>query len=323
MSPSGEVRGYFASGIDITKRSAAERALRNAQQQLQRHAATLRSVTEAIPANIAVFDADQRFRFVNSGFERWLGSPRDAIVGRTMREVLGPDEYERSRPWVERVLIGETVNFEKDFPAPGGARHLAISYIPLWLENGAIDGFIGVAQDISQHKEEASRLLQLIQRDALTGLLNRAGFEGYMERSFQEGRGASLALLYIDLDHFKSINDRHGHPVGDQVLQLFGQRLRHLVRPTDAVARLGGDEFAIVLSGVREAADAHTVAEKVIAAARIPFETDALSLDTSASVGVAFGTDPAANWPDLIRRADAMLYRAKEGGRGRQAGYPG
>lgn len=92
------------------------------------------------------------------------------------------------------------------------------------------------------------------------------------------------------------------------------------MRPTDAVARLGGDEFAIVLSGVRERANAHTVADKIIAAAHAPFEVGSLHLAIGASVGVAFGVDPALGWRDLIARADAMLYRAKKAGRGRQAG---
>ena len=312
----GRIDRYSAVMRDIS-------ASVEAKQQLQRQTAVLMSVTEAIPAIVAVVGADGRYRFVNSGFERWHGTTRDQIIGRTLLEVLGHADYERSQPWIQRALAGESVSFERDYPGRAGALHLALSYIPLRLDSGAIDGFVGVGQDITRHKQEATRLLQMTQRDALTGLLNRAGFEEHLERCLQEGSGATLALLYIDLDHFKPVNDRHGHTVGDQVLQLFAQRIRGLVRPTDAVARLGGDEFAVVLSGVRESANAQTVADKVIAAAHAPFEVGSLLVKIGASVGVAFGADQTTGWGDLLSRADAMLYQAKEAGRGRQAGASG
>lgn len=315
---SGRVARYSAIMRDIS-------AEVQAKEQERRQAATLRSVTEAIPAIVAVVGADGRYRFVNSGFERWCGAPRDAIVGRALIEILGRGEYERSRPWIDKVLAGESVNFEKEYAGNVAARHLAISYIPLWLDSGVVDGFVGVAQDITQHKHEEVRLLQLAQRDALTGLLNRSGFEQYLEAKLRAGveSGSALALLYVDLDHFKPVNDTHGHPVGDAVLQLFAQRLQRVVRPTDAVARLGGDEFAIALAGVREEANAQAVGEKVLAAAKAPFEVGSLTLAIGASVGVAIGADPAVGWQELVARADAMLYQAKSAGRGRLAGVSG
>ena len=311
----GRVARYSAIMRDISEEHAAKEAQ-------QRHAATLRSVTEAIPAFVAVVDANERYRFVNSSFERWMGAKRDTIIGRTVKEVLGPVEYDRSHPWTRRVLAGETVNFEKEYSGPGPARHLAISYIPLWLESGEVDGFVSVAQDITQHKQEEIRLLQLTQRDALTGLLNRAGFEQFLESKLLEnGNAQSIALLYIDLDRFKPVNDTHGHTVGDRVLQQFAQRLSQAVRPTDAVARLGGDEFAIVLTGIKEPTNAHIVADKIVAVAQMPFEVDALAVRIGASVGVAFGADAIAGWRELIARADMMLYQAKAAGRGQHAGF--
>ncbi len=291
-----------------------------ARQEMQRQAATLRSVAEAIPTILAVVGSDGCYRFANSGFERWIGVLREHIIGRSLLEVLGPVDYERSKPWAERALAGETVQFEREYPDHGNPRHLSVSYIPLWLDDGTVDGFVGVAQDITLHRQEEERLLQLTQRDPLTGLLNRAGFEQQMERRMHAGEGATLALLYIDLDHFKPVNDRHGHPVGDILLRLFAQRLSDIVRPTDAVARLGGDEFAILLGGVREAAHAESVANKVVATAQSAFDVDGRVLYIGASVGVAFGADAAIGWRDLVARADARLYQAKEAGRGRHAG---
>jgi diguanylate cyclase (GGDEF)-like protein/PAS domain S-box-containing protein len=307
----GAVRGFYTTGVDITERVATERALRGLS-------ATLRSVTEAIPALVAVVGFDGRYRFVNGAFERWAGARRESILGQTLEQVLGRAEYDRSLPWVERVLAGETVNFEKSYAGRGHALHLDISYIPLW-NHSEVDGFVAVAQDITQHKEEEGRLIRLARRDALTGVLNRAGFEAYLKRKIEDGGAGSLALLYVDLDHFKAVNDQHGHPVGDQVLRLFAQRLENLVRPTDAVARLGGDEFTVGLAGVREHANAETIADKIVAAAAEPFVVGALVLSVGASVGVAFKADDETGWQGLIDRADVNLYKAKAGGRGQHA----
>ncbi|MES2187565.1 MAG: PAS domain-containing protein [Pseudomonadota bacterium] len=290
-----------------------------AREQLQRQTAALRSVIEAIPAIVAVIGNDQRYRFVNRAYERWTGAARDSIVGRTMREALGPLQYERSRERVERVLRGESLSFEKDYPGRHTGSHLSISYAPLWLEDGTVDGFVSMSQDITRHRQEEVRLLQLSQRDALTGLLNRAGIEHALRQTADGGNAKGVALLYIDLDRFKPVNDHYGHAVGDRVLQIFAQRLLGLVRPADHVGRLGGDEFAIVLCGVHQITHASKVAEKVVEATDRPFEVEDLQLSVGVSVGVAFGLEGAGpkNLADFLARGDAMLYRAKEAGRGR------
>lgn len=293
-----------------------------ARQELLRQTNTLRSVTEVVPAQVAVVGADLRYRFINSAFERWHGKRRDEVVGHLLSEVLGEAEHQRSLPMVQRVLAGETVTFEKDFVHRTPASHLSIHYMPLRTESGEVDGFVAMAQDITEHRQEAGRLLALSQRDPLTGLLNRAGLDAYMQRSLAQGGGANMALLYIDLDYFKPVNDTYGHPVGDELLKLFAQRLRSLVRPRDAVARLGGDEFAVVLEQVRELDHARTVAAKIVEAAQAPFELQAATVFVGASVGLAFGVDPAKGAPDLIARADAKLYLAKRNGRGRFQGPP-
>ena len=281
---------------------------------------TLRSVTDAIPSSVAIIGTDMRYRFANSAFERWYGAPRDQIIGRRVPEILGEAEFRRRRPWAMRALAGECVDFELAQSGHDSATHASISYIPLRRDTGEIDGFVAVTQDVTRQQDEKDRLLELSQRDPLTGLLNRAGFERHLDRAAQADPGGSLALLYIDLDHFKPVNDRHGHPAGDQVLKMFAQRLANLVRPTDAVARLGGDEFAIALSGMRDGSNAQAVADKVIVAANTPFHVGTLLLQIGASVGVAFAADAGTGWRALIERADGRLLSAKAAGRGRQAG---
>jgi diguanylate cyclase (GGDEF)-like protein len=234
-----------------------------------------------------------------------------------MDEILDASEAEARHPWAERVLAGEIVNFETASPARRGARHLHVSYVPLRHE-GAVDGYVGVGYDITRHKDEADRLLGLSERDALTGLLNRAGFESFLARVGSASKGDAMAVLYIDLDRFKPVNDSYGHAAGDTVLGTFARRLETLVRPSDAIARLGGDEFAIAMAGVRERARAETIAGAIVEAAARPFEVGRYVVSVGASVGIALG-EPAEDWHALVARADAMLYKAKEGGRGRFA----
>ena len=312
--PSGRVERFSAVMRDIS-------AEVQTRQQEQRQSATLRSVTESIPAMVSVVGNDHRYRLVNSSFENWYATRRTSLVGQHLVDVMGAAEYAHRRPYIERVLAGETVNFERDFADGDKSRHVSVSYIPLRLADGSIDGLVSVAHDITAHKQETGRLRHLSQRDSLTGLLNRAGFDLYLEQQRDTNATASVAMLYIDLDHFKPINDAHGHAVGDQVLKRFAQRLQKLVRPSDAVARLGGDEFIVVLAGVGDAAPARGVADKVVAAAAAPFKVGELRLNVGASVGVALGTMCSPGGGDeLLRRADAMLYRAKQAGRGRHAG---
>ena len=319
IAPDGDVRGFFYIGLDITERFDAEQALRELTREAQSQSDVLRLVTEAIPATVVVVGADGRYRFANGAFERYAGLPRERIIGRTAVEVLGEEEVARRRPYMQRALRGESVTFTLDYARPEGTTWLELSCIPLRLQGEAVDGFVGIAQDITSQRREQDRLTELSQREPLTGLLNRAGFEHFLERQAREGGGASLALLYIDLDRFKPVNDRHGHAVGDHLLQAVAKRLASLVRPTDAVARLGGDEFVILLCGVGRLAIAEAVAQKVVAAVGAPFDVDGERLEIGASVGVAFGVEPGGDWRDLVARADAALYRAKASGRGRHA----
>jgi len=270
----GSVRGFFYIGLDITDRANAERALRTLTQEAQAQSDILRLLTEAIPATVVVVGADGRYRFANGAFERYCGRPRDRIIGHTAVDVLGAAEVARRRPYMKRAFAGESVTFALDYATPEGTTWLELSCIPLQLAGHGVDGFVGIAQDITSQRREQDRLTALSQRDALTALLNRAGFEQFFGRLSDSGQGAALGLLYIDLDRFKAVNDQHGHAVGDRLLQAVARRLAGLVRPTDAVARLGGDEFVILLADVGALAHCDAVADKVVAAVGAPFDVD-------------------------------------------------
>lgn len=256
----------------------------------------------------AVLEIRKRYRLANRQFEAWQQCSRDAIVGHSVEQVIGAAQFQQSLPLALRALAGETLQYEKTILQAGQPRHVSISYIPLRLEDGTVDGLVMVAQDITLHKREAERLLDLSERDVLTGLLNRSGLATYV--AARSAAGDELGVIYVDLDLFKPVNDTHGHAAGDAVLREFAQRLRGLVRPTDAVARLGGDEFVVVLPGLRDAAPANALAGKISEASGLPFEVGSTTVLIGASAGVAFGV-AHEEWQALLARADSALYAVK------------
>jgi diguanylate cyclase (GGDEF)-like protein len=186
-------------------------------------------------------------------------------------------------------------------------------------ELGRLTGFLGVGYDITLQKQAEAKLLQLARSDALTGLANRAHFEEHLAAAIDRSkrRGVAMALLFLDIDHFKAVNDTYGHEGGDTVLKAFAQRLCRLTRTTDLVARLAGDEFVVVLEGSVDQDSVRRIADDVIVAMREPIRIFDTPQTVSVSIGVAL-LDPAATYPDtpLLRRADNALYAAKRGGRG-------
>jgi diguanylate cyclase (GGDEF)-like protein/PAS domain S-box-containing protein len=289
----------------------------NYEKQVATQASILNTIVDEIPASLAILDQDMRYRLVNKVFERWRKMPRQAVIGKTLAEVMGDDEFQRSKPWLERALKGETVSYEKSYP-DRPISLITASYSPMFLEDGTVAGVVTLAHDTTAHSQERERLQRLSERDSLTGLLNRAAFETWLADASAEPDAHDIALLYVDLDHFKPVNDQFGHSAGDAVLREIADRLRALVRPSDVVARIGGDEFAIGLTGIKNLGDAQHIAGKIVAEARRPILVDNRVLRVGASVGVAADASPAqGGGKALIARADEMLYRAKRSGRDR------
>ena len=281
--------------------------------------ARMLSIADALPVMVAFIDCDYRFRFVNSRYEDHFGLERSRIVGKSIVELIGQTAYQTYLPYLLRAAGGETQVFELESHAGLRPVHFLVKLIPQFDETGTLLGYHFIHQDVTDHKVEHQRLSQLVRADALTGLLNRAGFEVEIEDAMQRSRNhlSAMALFYLDVDRFKSINDQHGHLVGDALLRAFAGRLVRAVRSADVVARLGGDEFVVIAEGLRNIDDVRAIAKKVLRAMRAAFELDGITLAITASVGIAAYTGDAMRSEELIKRADAALYRAKNAGRDR------
>jgi diguanylate cyclase (GGDEF)-like protein/PAS domain S-box-containing protein len=296
---------------DVSARRAADDALRASEHRA-------RTIADAMPAAVAYVDRQEVYRFTNSAFDRAFSYAHEIVEGHTVQEVMGAERYACVKPYIDRALAGESVTFERQEPGPVICRYVEVTYIPEFDEsNDAVVGFHAMLQDVSAQRQESQRLLSLAQIDSLTGLANRAGLEQRLAETVADCglTGKRLAVMYLDIDHFKQINDTLGHAAGDAMLLAFAARLRGSLRKGDTVARLGGDEFVVVMADTPDRAIARRQADKVLNEIRRPFALgESGTLNVTASIGVAFyeGGETATQ---LVARADAMLYKAKADGR--------
>ncbi|MDR3387587.1 MAG: GGDEF domain-containing protein [Rudaea sp.] len=285
-------------------------------QALARNQERLRAITDNLPTIVAHIDTNQRFTFANEYLGQLLGVNPEWIVGRTMLEVLGPTIYDEVKLHVSTVLRGDAVTFDMERNFRGEHRYFEASYVPDVESGHTVRGFYVLIFDISRLKHAELELARQAQHDNLTGLANRSKFDELLKRALArtERNGRSLGLLYIDIDHFKKINDTFGHAIGDAVLREFATRLEGSLRETDLAARLGGDEFAVLIEDINPSDAPENVARKLLAVLKRDFVVEEANLKISASIGigVARGDTDAKS---LLRRADSALYEAKAAGR--------
>lgn len=311
-SGSGVEREFSAFMRDVTERKRIE-------QEVQLNQQLLRSLTDAIPALVAFIDTRQVFRYCNKPFMQGFARADEEIIGKTLLELLGVTAYTAVSCYVDEALAGRQSSFEQALHSQGSERYMETRYVPELDIGGVVKGFYLILWDITERWAQEQHLRLRAMRDSLTGLFNRASILEALECAIAEHLDGprTLALLYLDVDRFKQINDSLGHAVGDEVLKAFAQRLERCVRGSDVVARLGGDEFVILLQHLASVEHACEVADKIIDAMAEPLEVRGHSLQISTSIGVALLGGQANSSQTLLEKADLALYQAKQAGRNR------
>lgn len=298
--------------IDITEaKRAAEDYNRVAQnyQMLFREMLNGFALHEII-CNSRGIPVDYRFLAVNPAFERMTGLAASAVVGRTAREVLPQLEPY----WIDtygKVAVTGAPVFEENYSADLDKHFEVMAFRP------AENQFACIIQDITERKQSEARIRNLAYFDQLTGLPNRASLKERLAQALAlaERNRTRLALMVIDLDNFKVINDTLGHLTGDQLLTEVAHRLSQCVRHSDLVARLGGDEFVVVLSEIDQPDDAANVADKLLSAVSEPYRIGGKELHSSPSIGICLYPDDSTEADELLQKADVAMYQAKSSGR--------
>jgi len=257
------------------------------------------------------------FLEANDKYEKYFGWTREDLIGKTTVEVGLWSDLASRDAWLDELKRkGTALDFESQWRCKSGElRHVSLSAELIDVDNEPL--VLAFIQDITERKENEARIDFLAHHDPLTGLPNRVLFRDRFELAIAwSGRsGNKVGLMYLDLDHFKTVNDSLGHPVGDQLLQQVAQRLRQCVRDTDTISRQGGDEFLIALTDVADLDAVGHVASKVVHALSAPFEIGGHALAATLSMGVAVWPDDGQDFNALLQRADTAMYQAKAAGR--------
>jgi diguanylate cyclase (GGDEF)-like protein/PAS domain S-box-containing protein len=306
--------GWVATMEDITER-------RNLEQERDRNYAFLRQIIDHIPSQITVKDVrDRRYVLVNRVAEIHVGLSNDAIVGKTafdlfpreLAERIASDDEESLRS-AEDCLSLDEHRWESKL---SGSRLITSKRIGIRDEAGEPRYIINVVEDVTERRRADDKIAHLAHYDALTDLPNRVLFREQVERELRRTkRGEQFALLYIDIDEFKGINDSLGHHVGDELLKVVAARLRNCIRETDLVARLGGDEFAVIQANAGDVADVVEFVTRIHEAIRQPYQCLGHQLSTDASIGIALAPRDGTDLDQLIKNADLAMYGAKADGR--------
>ncbi|MEO8279206.1 MAG: EAL domain-containing protein [Ideonella sp.] len=292
--------------MDVTARERAVRALHDSEEKL-------RKVIESLPVVLWMIDREGRFLLSEGNGLAAMGLQPGEVVGRSLFDVYS--ECHEIVDDTHRVLEGQTFACTRQI----GELAFELRYSPMRDESGEVKGAIGVAIDVTERKQSEDRLAFLANYDPVTGLANRFLFMNRLTHAMQSAarQQTKVALLFVDLDNFKNVNDSLGHAAGDHLLKEVAARLGAAVRSTDTVSRLGGDEFTLVLEGLANADEAVRVASQLLEQATRPYLLGSREVHVTCSVGIAIYPHDGEDVDTLLKNADAAMYRAKENGRNR------
>ena len=281
----------------------------------------LRVILDLTADTITRFDRELRYDFVNDRAIAITGIRRERWLGRTQTEMGFPpeDAVQREGRILQVFSSGEPMTYEDEIAGSTGSAWFESQLLPQFGTDGSVAHVIIVSRDVTPRKTAEHALVNAAIRDPLTGLANRVAVVSVLEQAIAADLDSDriTAVLLVDLDHFKHVNDSLGHAVGDQLLGRAADRLTESVRDGDLVARLGGDEFVVVMRDLDDAAEAVHVALRIVEEFRKPLVSGATELSTTASVGISLtaSTRAGIDATDLLREADTAMYVAKNAGR--------
>jgi len=296
--------------------------LQRAQQAALDQSQLLKTLMDAIPAPIFYKNEHGIYTGCNEHFVRYLGLPREKIVGKTVYDVA-PSKMAEVYHKADLDLIdqGGSQVYETSVAHGDGTVHDVMFHKAVFQKStNEPGGIIGVMLDITERKALEEKLLALASLDDLTQLANRRELDTNLEHALARTKRsqAKLALLFIDMDGFKEVNDQYGHEAGDEALKLIASRIITLLRKSDIAGRMGGDEFAVILEGNVSQATTALVAQKLLATLSAPYTLSCGDVSSlSASIGIAFAPDDGGDLKHLLSMADAAMYEAKSQGKNR------
>ncbi len=308
-SESGQVTGLIGMVLDITDLKQAQLALRQSEERFH-------TIFDSVSDLIILHDWETgAFVEINQRACEMLGYTRDELL-----KMKVGDLSQNEPPYTGQALMAEMQKARSGIPQVFDWRSKTKDGRLLWVELsirratfGGRDFLLSTAREISQRKEAEGQLKRMAQFDLLTGLANRGVFVAEVTRAIARARRGDngFAILYLDLDHFKDVNDTLGHPIGDRLLQAVAERLQANVRKIDTVARFGGDEFALLMADVGDPADAGALADKLLQIMTKPFVLDGNQIHSGVSIGIATYEPEDPDAETLLAHADVALYRAK------------
>lgn len=314
--PEGRLDYVLAMVEDISDRHSAMQAL-----ELER--AHLRTLVSAIPDLIWLKDVEGRYVSCNREFERFFGATESQIVGKTDHEFVPAELADMFRLHDRAAMAaGEPTRNEEwiTYATDGRRVLLETTKVPMRMPDGRLVGVLGVGHDITERHAHQHQLEHMAHFDMLTGLPNRSLLADRLQQALAQAqrRKTALAIVYLDLDGFKAINDRFGHDVGDRLLKVLSEQMKHALREVDTLARLGGDEFVVIYLDLHSVESSLPLLSRLLQAVSETVQIDGLSMKVSASLGVTYyPQDDPIDSDQLLRQADQAMYQAKQMGKNR------
>jgi diguanylate cyclase (GGDEF)-like protein/PAS domain S-box-containing protein len=305
----GKVTGFIEISEDITERKQREEELRESEEKY-------RSLVEFTEDSVYLIDKNKRYIFINEKYLSRLGLPRNHVMGRNYSDFHSPKENKEFSEHIKQVFAtGRFVQYEHR--SRRDDRYFLRTLSPVKELDGSIKAVTVISKDITERKLAEEGLVYMATHDSLTGLPNRTLFNDRLILALAQAQRHKkhLAVMLLDLDYFKNVNDTFGHNVGDQLLIAVGNRLKGLLRKGDTVARVGGDEFLVLLSEIVRLKDAGTVAHNILEAFHNPFAFDECEFLITTSIGVVIYPTDGKDADTIMKHADIAMYRAKDKGR--------